>query len=205
MITFILVILALGLLSWLLFGRKKGKPEVQQQSQPLEDFSSSFGPAVKEFTITTPSNYNQGTYLDEFKGRAEGLPTTYYYNENLTSKNFPNPTYRLEPGKKYKVRIFPILKRVTSEDCLAFLCKQGAKLVGAQGLVVGYDQKKEEFPKGKYIVFFDEKKNLPLLDGDHRVPRVDACSDGDFGFNLGYFEDDCSEGHCLFCLSDSEK
>ena len=38
-------------------------------------------------------------------------------------------------------------------------------------------------------------------DGNHRVPNVNANTDGDFDFNLGNFENDWNDDNCLlaFC------
>lgn len=40
-------------------------------------------------------------------------------------------------------------------------------------------------------------------DGNHRVPNVNANSDGDFNFNLGNFENDWNSDNCLLCFCDS--
>jgi hypothetical protein len=40
-------------------------------------------------------------------------------------------------------------------------------------------------------------------DGNHRVPNVNANSDGDFKFNLGNFENDWNAENVLLCFCDS--
>lgn len=40
-------------------------------------------------------------------------------------------------------------------------------------------------------------------DGNHRVPNVNANSDGDFKFNLGNFENPWDDDNCLACFCDS--
>lgn len=40
-------------------------------------------------------------------------------------------------------------------------------------------------------------------DGNHRVPNVNANTDGDFKFNLGNFENDWNGDNCLLCFCDS--
>jgi hypothetical protein len=42
-----------------------------------------------------------------------------------------------------------------------------------------------------------------VLDGYHRVPYVNANSDGDFEFNLGNFENDWNDDNCLLCFCHS--
>jgi hypothetical protein len=37
-------------------------------------------------------------------------------------------------------------------------------------------------------------------DGNHRVPNVNANTDGDFKFNLGNFESDWNADNCLLCV-----
>jgi hypothetical protein len=150
-----------------------------------------------------PTDYDHNTCIDKFGKRVKKEKTTYYYNDAFTSKNFANATNKLEPGKTYKVKIFPILSTVTSDDCMNFLGKQEAILVGGQGETLVYDLHKDKLPKGKYTVSFDKKDALWTdSDGDHRVPLVDAYSGGDFEFSLGYFEIDWNAGHCLLCFCD---
>jgi hypothetical protein len=109
----------------------------------------------------------------------------------------------LVPGKTYKVKIFPILQTVTSEDCMTFLKKQNAVLVGGQGATLVYDLAKDQLPKGKWTVSFDEKEALwEDADGNRGVPNVYAYTDGDFEFFLGYFGYDWNSDHCVLCFCD---
>lgn len=162
-----------------------------------------FGSAITEFEFTVPADYNHDRQLTFFAEATKGLSTTYYFHEGLTSKNFAKATNRLEPGKTYKVKIFPILAQVTSEDCMTFLRKKDAILVGGQGLSLVQLHKPEEFPVNKYTVSFDEKDALWEDSGGYRrVPYVDRDSDGDWGFDLGFFEKPWSGDLCLLCLCD---
>ena len=134
-----------------------------------------------EFEITVPLDYDHNTQIDSSIKKAKKEKTTYYTNDNLTSENFANATNKLVPGKTYKVKIFPILQNVTSEDNMLFLAKQNVILTGGQGVTLVYDLAKEKLPKGKWTVSFDEKEKLwKGSDGGHRVPGVYAHSDGDF-------------------------
>lgn len=162
-----------------------------------------FGAAIAEFELTVPPDYNQDTQIDEFGKKTKKLKTTYYYNDALTSKNFAKATNKLTPGKTYKVKIFPILSTVTSEDCMNFLRKQNAILVGGQGVTLAQDLKADEFPIGKYTVSFDEKEALwKDSAGDHRVPRVGRGSDGGWEFRLGSFGIGWGVDGCLLCFCD---
>ncbi len=162
-----------------------------------------FGPAIKEFELTVPADYNHDTQIDTSAKKAKKEKTTYYYNDDLNSKNFAKATNKLVPGKTYKVKIFPILATVTSEDCMTFLRKQNAVLAGGQGATLVYDRAKDQLPKGKWTVSFDEKEALWEDSGDRRVPRVHANTDGDFKFNLGNFGNDWNADNCLLCFCDS--
>jgi hypothetical protein len=162
-----------------------------------------YGSSIAEFDVTVPMDYKHETYIDQESKQAKKLKTTYYYNDDLSSKNFASATTKLVPGKTYHVKIFPILTTITSEDNMNFLKRQRAILVGGQGLMLAQNQHKDKFPKGKWTVSFDQKDALwKDASGDHRVPYVYASSDGDFRFNLGYFEDDWSDDRCLLCFCD---
>lgn len=162
-----------------------------------------FGAALVEFDFTVPMDYDHDTWLDHVYRAKKKLKTTYYYNDDLNSKNFANATNKLVPGKTYRVKIYPILSTVTSDDCLNFLKRQAAVLVGGHGLLLTQSLHKEQFPEGKWTVSFDEKEALwKDAGGDHRVPRVSRRSGGYWWFGLGCFEDDWSAGYCLLCVCD---
>lgn len=157
---------------------------------------------LADFKVAVPKNYDHATWLGSFakKHRQE----FYFYHDGVTDANFAKATQKLVPGKTYAVKIFGITQRVSSEDCLGFLKTQKAVLVGAQGLTLAWEQKKEQLPKGKWMVSFDEKDALPSLDGGHRVPYVHAPSGGDFRLNLGSFGTDWYVADCLLCFCDEE-
>ncbi len=156
------------------------------------------------FEITVPKSYDHATQLARFALYTK-KEKFYYYNDAITDKNFAGVTAKLIPGKTYGVKIFGIKwgKVVTSDDCLAFLATQRAVLVGAQGISLVRQLKKDEFPVGKWTVSFDDKDALwEDADGNHRVPSMNLHSDGDWHFNLGFFESDWNGNDCLLCLCD---
>lgn len=181
---------------------------LQEQMKPilqkLAMVDQRFGPAVKDFEFTVPVDYKHDTQLDTFAKKTKKLKTTHSFNDDLSDKNFAKATNKLEPGKKYRVRIFPVLERVTSEDCMTFLKKLGAVLVGGQGVTLLQDTKADEFPVdnvGKWTVSFDEKDALwEDSDGNHRAPCVYRDYYRNWEFGLGYFEGDGNDGHCLLCF-----
>jgi hypothetical protein len=155
-------------------------------------------------TFTVPDNYNHDTQVDDFGKKTCKLKSTYYYNNDLTSKNFAKATNKLQPGKTYAIKMFPLLEGgISNEDCLAFLESNNAILVGAQGVTALQANQPEIFPTGKYTVSFDEKDALwKDADGIHRVPFVGRHSGGDWKFGLGSFEGSWYSGHVLVCFCD---
>jgi hypothetical protein len=129
----------------------------------------------------------------------------YYYDDNITSKNFSKATTKLVPGRKFQVKVFQITGTVTSEGCMAQLRSQKAVLVGAQGASLAYEQAKDKLPKGRWYVSFDEKEALwKDADGRHWVPCVSCHSGGDFEFCLGSFEGVWYDGTAFLCFCDDE-
>lgn len=159
---------------------------------------------LNSFELTVPQKYTHGTQLATFAAFAKNKSEKFYfYNDSITDANYAKATQKLVPGKTYGVKIFGIKQRVTSEDCLAFLATQRAILVGAQGVSLTRQLKREQFPVEKWTVSFDEKDALwEDADGDHGVPLVDRDSDGDWSFDLGYFGRDWNDAHCLVCFCD---
>ncbi len=177
--------------------------QVKPILQKLAMVDQRFGPAVKDFEFMVPADYKHDTQLDTFAKKTKKLKTIYCFNDALTSENFAKATNKLEVGKKYRVRIFPILSQVSSDDCMTFLKKQGAILVGGQGVTLLQAEKADEFPVGKWTVSFDEKDALwEDSVGSHRVPGVRRHSDGGWRFCLGRFEGGWGGGRCLVCFCD---
>lgn len=156
-------------------------------------------------TITVPKGYDHATALESF--RKENRKKFYSYNDNITDKKFSNPTRVLKPGDKLRVRVFQqvVSGTTTSEERLAFLDTQKAIYTGAQGASLVFAQKRSQLPKGKWYASFDEKDRLWAdAFGRHRLPRVDASSDGDFGFDLGRFESVWDGSDAFLCFSGVE-
>jgi len=180
--------------------------EVKPILKKLAITDKRFGVAIREFEITVPTGYNHDTQIDTSAEKAKKEKTTYGYNSDLNSKNFAKATSKLIPGKAYIVKLFPILSRVTSEDSLTFLSKQNAILVGGQGATLVYDVAKDQLPKGKWTVSFDEKDRLwEDVVGNHRVPGVIAYSDGGFEFYLGRFGYDWLDDGVILCFCDKKE
>lgn len=154
-------------------------------------------------TITVPDDYVHENRLATF--RNQNSKKFYYYNDNITDANFPNPSRILKPGDKLRVRVFQQIVRgnTSSEERMAFLATQNAIHLGAQGASIVFEQKRDQLPKGRWYTSFDEKERLwKDSDGNRRVPLVHADSDGDFEFDLGCFEGDWNDDYAFFCFCD---
>lgn len=160
---------------------------------------------LSSFMLTVPNDYKHFTQLANIakfvKDKSEKI---CFCNNNITDKNFAGVTQQLVPGKNYVVKIFAIKKNIiSSEDCLTFLDKQKAILVGAQGLFLTSQLMKNEFPVDKWVVSFDKKDKLwKDIDGNHGVPYAHQSSVGDWEFLLGRFEGDWGNDSCLLCFYD---
>lgn len=163
---------------------------------------------LKSFEVTVPEGYNHATRLDTFRAAHQNHTNKefYFYNDATTDANYAEKaTTKLTAGRKFTVKMFGIKKTVTSDDCLKKLRAENAVLVGAQGASLAYEQKKDELPKGKWSVSFDEKDSLWRDPGGrHGVPYVPAYSGGVFDFDLGGFEDGWGSGYVLLCFCDKE-
>lgn len=154
---------------------------------------------LSAFKLTVPKDYDHDKQLATFKGKAD----IQRCNNNITDANFVKVTNKLVPGKTYLVKIFEIKTIVISEECLAFLDSQRWIPVGAQGVSLAQQLKKEQFPVLKWTVSFDEKGALWIDgDGDRRVPYVYRDSGGDWEFGLGLFGARWLDGCCLVCFCD---
>ena len=185
----------------------KAKDMLRQQIklvlQTLAMVGERFGPAILDFPFTVLTDYEYDTQFGVFAKKAKRLNTIHHFDDNLNSENFAKVTTRLTPGKTYRVRMFLILSRVSSEDCLTFLKQQGALFVGVQGLALLWDNKANNFPVGRRVVSLDEKDTLwKDFNSHHRTPHVLCFSDGDAEFGLGFFENDLKEDQCLLCVSE---
>jgi len=160
-----------------------------------------FGFVIKEFEITIPNNYDHDSQIDIFVKKEKFEKIDFFCSKYFTSRNFAKATNKLIPGKTYKVKIVPILKKVESEDCIAFLRRQNAILVGGQGLTLVCDLAKDQLPKGKLIISFDEKDALwEDFYHSHMVPSMYSGLDNDLYFKLHYFGLSLRAGNYLLCV-----
>jgi len=179
------------------------KPAPPVERADLSAQAEKFALLVDLGIIMVPDDYEHATRLASFS--KENRKKFYYYNDAINDVNFPNPSRILKAGEKLRVRAFRqiVLGTTTSEERMEFLATQKAIYTGAQGASLVFEQKRGQLPKGFWYVSFDEKDHLwEDAGGCHRVPVVNARSDGDFNFDLGSFEDVWGDGDALLCFCD---
>lgn len=114
---------------------------------------------VKTFSVNVPATYNTATQLDSFSVSANKDDFINFY-DSITDANYAKVTTQLMPGASYMVTIYEGEKTVSTEDCMQFLKSKNAMLVGAQGLSLLYQLKKDDLPTDKLIFSFDNKNSL---------------------------------------------
>lgn len=115
----------------------------------------------------------------------------YYVNSELTSENFPKPDLIETTGAK----IIKMGKPFSSQEALDEIKRQGCRPANVWELAEWANEHREEMDKETWIVALGQI--WKDSDGDHGVPFVYRHSDGDFRFNLGYFEGPWDGGGCL--------
>lgn len=146
-------------------------------------------------TVTIPNCYQHETALTRF---TEKSPLTsmysWYRSDNVDYAQYGNPTRILKPGERFYVRAFQQTRRSTYvPERMAFLAEQGAVLVGAQGAVLVWEQKRNELVFGKMYVSYDTPDRLPIKKGGkHLVPAIHRWwSDGSITFERIVLENQC--------------
>jgi len=113
---------------------------------------------VNSFEITVPKDYNHSTHLDQFRSKYDSDFTNY--TSVISDGCFPNASAVLRPGQRFLIKVFQVREDMSHEDCLSFLEKNNASLVGVRGLTLAWHLYEEEFPSGNYIYSLDKVDNL---------------------------------------------
>jgi len=172
---------------------KKVLAEVLLPGDAMQEFILLYA-----FNLMVPDNYDHSTQLASFKKK--NREDFLFYSDVITDEKFANATQRLIPGKTYKVKIFRTTHWVYSEECLEFLKSQNAILVGAQGISLVWDLRKDNLCFGRTISF-DQKKALPTDQFDfHRVPFITRRENGKGSFDIATFDGDWCRDEYLLCV-----
>lgn len=121
----------------------------------------------------------------------------YYINSDLTAENFPIPEKIETEGWK----LIRMDKSFSSQEALDKIKADGCRPANAYELALWSEKHREEIPKEHWCLAFGQLWQDAI--GYHRVPRVDAYSDGDFKFGLGYFGRPWGPVSCLLAFCDS--
>ncbi|MBK5215663.1 MAG: hypothetical protein JJE53_02565 [Candidatus Pacebacteria bacterium] len=136
------------------------------------------------FQIKIPNDYNDTKYINQFSEKIKEVDNVKYINDNISSENFKHNNGILIPGKTYQVKLFPIVKNCTSDDCLEFLKKEKVIFVGMHGIALVYTLRKEMLPIDRYILSFDKMEVSDNTDYSDVIPRIRGFADGDWMFYL---------------------
>lgn len=121
-----------------------------------------------------------------------------YINSNITEKNYPLPKSIDLTG----VKIIRMGKSFSSQEALDRIKAEGYRPATIWELA-GWKQENEAELKGKSEWYLAFGSTDFVAGGYRRVPSVYALSDGDFGFELGYFVDVWGGNGCLVCFCDN--
>jgi len=144
------------------------------------------------FNLTVPKQYEHHIQITSFNQK-NGLVGCK--NLGGDDDTYENVTEKLEPGKTYLVKFFKNNKRASLTECLDFLKKQKAILVGAQGLTLTWELLSKFFPYGE-TASFDKKE---ALYSSHYVPIIWREKNGEWGFATNDFESKHSSHFICFC------
>ena len=127
-------------------------------------FKRKFEQLVDLGIITVPSKFDQAICLKNF--RKKHLQGFSVFDPTITDFRYRKVTTKLAPGQNFRVQAWKqIVSKTTSEERLEFLASINAALVGAQGLTLVFEQKRERLLRNKdywkyYYTSFDLKEAL---------------------------------------------
>lgn len=150
--------------------------------------------------VTIPRDYNHSTQLASFRKKYLG---SVDFDYDLTDENFQNPSRVLKPGDKFHVRVFKQIKpSITStEERMAFLDKQNAVYLGAQGVSIVFEQRQGGLPAGYRYYSFDRKSRLYKRPwGTCELPYIGISNHSHPRFSFTKFEEYRYEEDVLLCF-----
>jgi len=148
--------------------------------------SSKFGLLLDLGEVTVPDDPRLSTFFRKNRARF------FFWDRGITDSNFSSPTHILKPGDKLEVRAFGqvVPGMTTTGERLEFCQKQGGGVfVGAQGMSLVFEQKRDHLPRGFWYSSFDQRERLWRDNSNcYRVPNLAALLGGEFDFDLDCFE-----------------
>lgn len=146
--------------------------ELQATSEPVSNPSYPNFRFHDQFYIDVPRSYNHDSQLNLLIADKKSGKLTYL-DRRVMDMDFSKATNKLMPSKRYLVKLFHVTRRESSIGCLEFIASQKLILVGAQGLSLVFQQKRNRLPKESNIISYDlEDALLKDNDGKSFVPRL---------------------------------
>jgi hypothetical protein len=94
------------------------------------------------------------------------------FSKQITDYNCRYTSNMLIPGKTYNLKAYAVLKKIYGPRCLSFLIYKKSLLIGAQGLSLVWELKKELFPTGLNIVAFDQRMAQVRIGSSFFIPLI---------------------------------
>ena len=148
--------------------------------------------------IVVPEGYDHTTCLNSFR-RVHREEFEHFHHE-ISDQNFNRSTIMLFSDFRFVVEILQLQVKISSDEGLDFLSSRRAVLVGAQGLILAYEQGYDQLPLGRRGLAFDEKEALPIIDSYRRIPFICPYSTGGHEFDLAHFDNGLVVGDCLLAF-----
>lgn len=187
---------------------KNQKSESQLELVPYATYRDARFVLIQELRLTVPNSYNHQTELGSFENENRDNNnqnvTSAFSDEVLTSTAAP-----LIPGKTYTVRIFSFAKDISYQDCQEFILRHNVICVGAPGIALLSQVKKDAFPKEKITLAFGDYDVIASEKGKNNVsvlPFVAVFHNKKVGiarlFALMKIQKSYSTDFCLLCFYD---
>lgn len=96
---------------------------VEAISYAKKTSSKVFDTPYAYFSFVTPDTYDHDAQLQSFKEFAKTKSSFSFFHEDLKDSNFSRVSNKLEPGRKYVVRIIEVQQKVTTTFCYSYLKK----------------------------------------------------------------------------------
>ena len=133
--------------------------------------------------IETPKDYVHKECLNLFMKKNQ--KKFNFFDNRITDEKFPNPTKILKPGEKFYVQAFRSVKFGTTScsECITFINIQKAVYLGARGISLVFEQKRNLLEIGYSYHSLEENKEILSSDSYAKLPCLCYYSNG-FSFYL---------------------
>lgn len=194
--------------------QKQRTPRVQRNikdSLSPKKSGPSFGKSgkfiiLKELgLVEVPESFVHKSCIANFLKRNWNPNAINDINSAFSDTNYPNPTKEMRPNEKYNVWIIgQKVQETTSSERLMALDEENGLLLGAQGIVLVHEQKRQQLPKGYWYASLDNETNLWIADTQdkHGVPCLISYADGGYAIDIGDFENPFPPNVAFLCFKE---